>query len=313
MISFRYHVFTVVAIFLAVALGIAVGNAYVQPALVNRLDQQTRVLQRQLADANAQEAEWRARVDRLEQATDVLGMLVDEGDLAGRRVVLVTHVGVDEDALSQVRRALEASGADLVTALAVTERMSAPEQQDRDDLAALLGMSVPDEPAPLVERAVAVVADRLAEGPPRRGAQPGGDDVLDGLLRGAFLSLPNGAPALSEAGLDDLGGNGELVVVVAGGEEEPLPATDEFLIPFVTELVARGATVAAAESAATAYPFVPTLRGDDLVAGRIVTVDDVDLAIGGAALVLGLERLILLGQGGDYGFKGSDVTPIPPP
>lgn len=311
MISFRYHVFTVVAIFLAVALGIAVGNAYVQPALVSQLQRRTDGLQRQLSEANADEADAKARLDRLEQATDLLPMLVD-GDLAGRHVVVVTHAGVDDASLAQVRRALDAAGAELVTVLAVTEKMSASDRQDRDTLADLFGMSATDDPAPLIESAAALVADRLANGPPQHGAQPEDDDVLDRLLREAFLSLPNGSPSLTEADLEDLGGNGELFVVLAGGDEEPAPTTDEFLVPFVEDLVARGATVAAAESAGTTYPFVATLRDDDGLDGRIVTVDDVDLSIGGAALVLGLERLVVLGQGGDYGFKGSDVSLIPP-
>lgn len=313
MISFRYHAFTVVAIFLAVALGIAIGNTGLSRSVVVRgLERQTEELQRQLDETRATLSDARATVERLEQATDVLPMLVD-GDLAGHRVVLVTHAGVDGATLTQVRRALDAAGAELAAGFAVTVRMAATEQEDRDLLADLLGMVATDDPAPLVERATAVIADRLAEGPPRRGAQPEADDILDGLLRAAFLSLPDGSPSLSEGDLDDLGGNGELLVVVAGGEEEPLPSADGFLVPLVRGLVAQGAPVAAAESAGTTYPFVATLRADEAIDGRIVTVDDADLAIGGTALVLGLERLIAFGQGGDYGFKGSDVTPIPPP
>lgn len=321
MISFRYHAFTVVAIFLAVALGIAIGNTGLSRSVVVRgLERQTEELQQQLDETRATLSDARATVERLEQATDVLPMLVD-GDLAGHRVVLVTHAGVDGATLSQVSRALDAAGAELAAAFAVTVRMAATEQEDRDLLADLFGMVATDDPAPLVERATAVIADRLTEGPQRRGAQPEADDIaqpeeddiLDGLLRAAFLSLPDGSPSLSEGDLEDLGGNGELLVVVAGGEEEPLPSADGFLVPLVRELVAQGAPVAAAESAGTTYPFVATLRADEAVHGRIVTVDDADLSIGGAALVLGLERLIAIGQGGDYGFKGSDVTPLPPP
>jgi hypothetical protein len=44
----------------------------------------------------------------------------------------------------------------------------------------------------------------------------------------------------------------------------------------------------------------------------LVTVDDLDESRGGAALVLGLERRLLTGQGGDYGVKGG-AAPLPPP
>ncbi len=303
MISFRYHVFTVVAVFLAVALGIAVGNAYVQPALVGRLERQTHDFQEELADV-------RARLVDIEQATDVLPILVN-GNLAGRRVVVVTHVGVDDRIMSQVRSSLEAADAELVAALAVTEKMSASGQPERDELAELLGVEASDDPAPLRQGAAEVVADRLAEGSPDRDADSEAD-VLNGLLEKGFLSFPEGS-SVTEGDLEGVGGNGEIVIVAAGGEDEPTPATDEFLVPFIAELLARGVRVAAGESAGTNYPFVSVLRDDAATDGRIVTVDDVDLSIGGAALVLGLERLIELGQGGDYGFKGSDVTPIPPP
>jgi hypothetical protein len=312
-ISFRYHVFTVVAIFLAVALGIAIGNTGLSRSLVVRsLERQTEQLQRELDETRARQAAVSARVEQYEQASDVLPVLVD-GDLAGMRVVIVTHVGVDDEILAQTRRALDAADAELVTALAVTERMAALEQDDRDELAEVLRLSPGEEPDRLVERALEVVSARLAGGPPRRDPNPGDGDVLGGLLRREFLMLADGAPQLSETALADLGGNGEIVVVAAGGDEEPVPSVQEFLVPFVERLVASGATVAAAESAGTAFPFVGYLRGDEDTTGRIVTVDDLDLPIGGAALVLGLERLVLLGQGGDYGFKGADVRAIPPP
>jgi hypothetical protein len=42
----------------------------------------------------------------------------------------------------------------------------------------------------------------------------------------------------------------------------------------------------------------------------LVTVDDLDLAAGGAALVLGLDRLLLSGDGGAYGTKDG-AEPLP--
>ena len=41
MISFRYHVVTIVAVFLALAIGLLGGAAFVQPALQEELQRQT--------------------------------------------------------------------------------------------------------------------------------------------------------------------------------------------------------------------------------------------------------------------------------
>lgn len=312
MISFRYHVFTIVAIFLAVALGIAVGNAYVRPLVVRGLEQQTRSLRADLEEFRDRYAELSALVDQLRRSSDVLPVL-DGGRLAGARVLILTHEDVDDGLLSETSSALETAGIELVTVLSVTSRTAAAEPEDREELANILGASAAAEPEELSLLAAEVLADRLALGPPRRGAQPGGDDVLDRLLRGVFLRFRDGSPALSAPELGDLGGNGEIVIVLAGGEQEPVPALDAFLLPLVRELSDGGAVVAAGESVGTGYGFVEPLRADEELDGRIVTVDDLDLPVGGAALVLGLERLVTLGQGGDYGVKGSDVTPIPPP
>ena len=46
MISFRYHIFTIVAIFLAVGLGVLMGTSVVQPALIDNLERQVGDLKR---------------------------------------------------------------------------------------------------------------------------------------------------------------------------------------------------------------------------------------------------------------------------
>jgi hypothetical protein len=68
--------------------------------------------------------------------------------------------------------------------------------------------------------------------------------------------------------------------------------------------------VAAGESTTTAIPFVELVR--DAGADGLVTVDDLDLNMGGAALVLGLDELLTTGRGGAYGVKDG-AEPLPPP
>jgi hypothetical protein len=67
--------------------------------------------------------------------------------------------------------------------------------------------------------------------------------------------------------------------------------------------------VAAGESSTTLVPFVGLILEDGT--DGAVTVDDLDLSMGGAALVLGLEALLERGEGGAYGFKDG-AEPLPP-
>ena len=72
-------------------------------------------------------------------------------------------------------------------------------------------------------------------------------------------------------------------------------------------------SVAAAEGLTSQPQFVEDLRASNALSGdQLVTVDDVDRAMGQIALDLGLQRLLDLGQGGDYGLKVNATDVIPP-
>jgi hypothetical protein len=313
LISFRYHIFTIVAIFLAVGLGLLFGSSVVQPALIKDLRRQTNGLTEDLSDTRAQVSDLEAQVAALQKAGDILPSL-DPGTLTGRSVILVTHDAVDPRMLSQARLSLSEAAVKMVAELSITDRMAVGDEPSREALAQLLGMASDTETPTLQASAAEVLAQRLAVGAPRRAVPPTGPDILDDLLTANFLTTTPGSPSISRGDLPGIGGKDQLVIVVSGGRGEPLIDPELFFVPLVEGLVQRGALVAAGESASTEYPFVPALRADGAAGDgtRMVTVDDLDFSVGGAALVLGLERLLLLGQGGNYGIKAGATAALPP-
>ena len=313
MISFRYHIFTIVAIFLAVGLGLLFGSSVVQPALIGELRRQTHGLTQDLSDTRAEVSDLKAQVGALQQAGDILPSL-DPGTLTGRPVVMVTHDGVDPRLLSQARLSLSEAAVKVVAELSITDRMAVGDESSREALAQLLGMASDTLTPTLQARAAEVLAQRLAVGAPRRAVGPSGPDFLDDLLTANFLTTTPGSPSISRGDLSGIGGKGQLVIVLSGGRGEPLIDPQLFFVPLVEGLVQRGATVGAGESASTEYPFIPALRADGAAGDgtRMVTVDDLDFSVGGAALVLGLERLLLVGQGGNYGIKAGATAALPP-
>jgi hypothetical protein len=315
LISFRYHIFTIVAIFLAVGLGLLFGSSVVQPALIQDLENQANQLGEDLADTRAEVSDLQAQVGALQEAGDILPSL-DQGTLTDRPVVLVTHDAVEPRLLSQARLSLSEAAVTMVAELSITDRMAVGDEQSREALSELLGMASDTETPTLQMRAAEVLAQRLAVGAPRRAVSPSGPDILDEFLTANFLTTAQGSPSISRGDLPGIGGKDQLVVVLSGGQGEPLVDPQLFFVPLVEGLVQRGATVAAGESVSTDYPFVPALRADgaagDGTDPAMVTVDDLDFSVGGAALVLGLERLVLLGQGGHYGIKAGAPPPLPP-
>ena len=305
MISFRYHLVSIVAVFLALAVGVLVGTTVLDQGIVNRLQDQTR-------DANQRAAQLRDQVEELQAAfarsdgfiEDQLPDLID-GELTGREVVVVTHDGVDPAVLADAEAALEAGGAEVVGRFAMTSRMASKDAATRQELAELLGVSLSTTDA-LTSQAALAVADRLAAGAPIGDDQ----DVLGDLLFRGFLTSEGGT-----SDLQDVGGPGQAVLVVAGSQGRPTVNPGAFTVPLVEELVRVGAPVAAVEGTDSAFRFVEVVRLNSQVAGsdELVTVDDVDEAVGKFSLVRGLAELIRTGRGGHYGGKDGTTAVAPEP
>ena len=100
------------------------------------------------------------------------------------------------------------------------------------------------------------------------------------------------------------------VVVVgptdAGGS---VPPPSDFLDPFARDLVSLQVPLAVGSSFQVATSFLSPIRQS--TSGQMVTVDDLETPIGGAALALGMARLIDSNKGGNYGVE-SGMSLLPP-
>jgi hypothetical protein len=298
-ISFRYHVVTIVAVFLALAIGLLGGGAFVQPALQDQLEEQTRELQQDNAELREQLDEVRTQVAAMNGfASSALPYLARDR-LLGTTAVIVAHEDVEDTVMSGAQEALSVGGAEVIASFSASSSLTSQDPDTQARLADIVGLfATPPEEA---SAAAATALARRLRTAPDDGALPE-DDVLNRLVSAGFLDTS--AP---EASLEQIGQQGQIVVVLAGGAtEEPALAPDAFAVPLVDALAEFDVPVAAGESATTPVPYVGGVGGDG-----VVTVDDLDLSMGAAALVLGLDRLLATGEGGRYGLKdGAD--PLPP-
>ena len=304
MISLRYHIVTIVAIFLALAIGTLAGAAFVQPALQEELQNQTERLQRNNDGLRAEVDDLRGQMAGLGDFVDAVAPSLTRDRLSGTPVVLVTQTGVEEGVLSQAQAALSNAGANVLTTVSATEELVSDDPATQEQLATIVG-----EPTASADELPTRAAQALAQGLSPSTTVVGGT-VLDELLSAGFLAPIGSGP--SQSTLDEIGQPGQVVVVLSGGrgDEPPLPPED-FAVPLVTRLAELNVPVAAGESLLSDHPYVSLVRADG--SDGTVTVDDLDRTMGGAALVLGLEDLIATGVGGAYGVKdGADPLPPPP-
>lgn len=302
MISWRYHLVSIVAVILALALGVLAGATVIGDRFVDQLRNQTDSAQQRTDVAEAEAAQLREFVQEAVQYLTA-GKLV-EATGVGPEVVLVTQEPVDTAMRDQVLQSLEDAGADVVARLTATEKLTNPDAQA--DLAALVDRPGID-PSALPAALAAMLGARLKG----LSTQTDGTDLLEEV--DPFVVID---PA-RDVDLRDVGGPSTIVVVFANDAGDPVLDPQSFLMPFTGELVtAPSINVAVGEGTASELGFVAAVREDGEVFpdGVLVTVDDLDEAIGRAALVLGLANLLASpGDGGDYGENGSGFLPPPPP
>lgn len=303
MISWRYHLVSIVAVFLALALGVLAGTAVVNQGLVHNLQSTTDRLTKENQDYRAKIPELTGQIGNLTDYADqamkvIVNLRLDQVD-----VVLVTDEGADPAALNEVRGALSAAGANVVTTLVPLPKLVSTDPADAKALANIIGAPVQTDPTLLPGMLAKTLAERLALGPSPQ-IRPGQQDVLGDLLSGGFIDSRE--PGVKTAA--DLGIPGA-VVVVGGPTEGPITPPATFLVPLVRELSAQGVVVAAAQARPTPGGFVDLVRNDGVGDGPRVTVDDLEGALGGTALVVGLQRAIDQGTGGDYGTASDQLLP----
>jgi hypothetical protein len=316
-ISLRYHIVSLVAVFLALALGIVVGSTVLREGTVSVLratSEQVRQNNESYREENLGLKQEQARLQDF--AATVLPDLV-RGRLKDRHVVLLDTDRVDGRVRDRVTQVLEAAGAEIdarVTFNAGRLALAAP--GDREALGRLLPGANTADAGALRTELVRRVAERL--GAPK--ALPNQDpdrrnDMLTNLDDGGFLAdLKLATPVADGSGV--FPGPGTSFVVLGPTDGVALPP-EAFLIPLADQVSLHvagpvaGVEALAAGTTPGTTSWVTKLREDRLVIRRVSGVDDVDTAYGQLALVGALERGLQNLAAGQYGFKPGNSGLLP--
>lgn len=303
MISFRYHLVSIVSVFLALALGVLVGTTVVNQGVIEDLRHRTDSAAKRARDLEKQVGDLQDQLENWTSFASAAESLLVEGQLTGTEMVMVTQEGVNAADLDGVRRALEDAGANVVAELVITKRMALTDPAARADLAELVGGSESTDPDALAEAAAQRLAARLVAGP-----ESPQDDLLDRLRTAGFLIMRGGGTP------EEIGVTFQSLVLLAGGNDPSALDPARFLQPLSTSLVESSRPVVAAEDTESIASLVTLIRNNGSLDGRLVTVDNVDQIPGRVAIVFGLRDLLATpGKGGDYGVKDGASGLLPEP
>ena len=308
MISLRYHIVSLVAVFLALALGIVVGSTVLQEGTVSVLRATSEAGRAKSEENSRKNVELTRQIGDLQRfGAAVLPELV-QNRLKGRPVVLVDTDKVDGGMRDGVRKVLESAGAEVDGQVTfANDRIALGADADRTTMGRLLAV---DAGAADVLRGELVrrLANRLAtpSAIPQDNDQRA-SDVLTGLQDADFLAdLKLSRPLAS--GADPFPRPGSIFVLLgpSAANSASAVAPDAFLVPLADQVSARAAgPVAGGEAAAvpTASSWITALRNNRAVSRRVSGIDSVDTVYGQVALVEALQGSLQQLPAGQYGVK----------
>ncbi len=309
MVDFRYHLVSIVAVFLALAVGIVVGTTALNGPVLDDLNDRVSGLR---ADKRGLEADLRATEQRSsaqEQAAKVLTPGVVAGTLDGARVLVVSTPDAPSGLRDGLVPLLTAAGAEVGASVRLRPALLDPasSQQVTDLVAqvAVPGADLPDgEP---LDQALAQLAQVLLR--PPSGAAPSADVVR------RVVAAYQGEDLLDVDG--DVAQAADLVVLLtgpAGPVTDASTAQGRSLVAFARQLDVHssGAVVAGAAAATRDGGLLAALREDRGTTDRVSSVDAADTPTGQLGVVLSLVEQ-RTGGSGAYGSGPGVDGPLPAP
>ena len=307
MINFRYHVVSLIAVFLALAVGVVMGYGVLGQPTVDTLQRRVDTVERRANAIRGENEQLRGEQARLEEALGVAGEFSVAGRLAGLTMLPVVARGVDEDRVAATVRLARNAGGNVPGVLWLEGRWNLESADDVAALAAIVGTTSTSR-ATVRDLGLKALATRLAD-----GASPSArSDLLTELADARFVE----AAGIDGVALEATGLAGRVSSAwVVGGTDADV-GWPHVLVPLTRDLVADGVGVLAADvwtqtadGPERGVDLAPIVR-DPVLGAKVTTVDDLDRVDGGLAVVLGFAER---GRGtvGHYG-SGVGATAVLP-
>jgi len=309
-IDFRYHLVSIVAIFLALAIGLVLGTTVLNGPV-------TEALQRSNTSLNADANNLRAQNAALQQQIGAAGTFAQEAApqlvghlLDGQRVVLIEAPGASDQVLHGVTTVLRQAGATIGGQVLLQNKFF---DSSATTLSYMDQLSQGVKPTDLTlqggtpqQRAAQVLASALVTKTLSGFVDSGGQAILSGFAGGGFLTA-SGRPAARAT----------LAVVIT--QADPLTgqnadAANKTLTALAAAVSSASVATVVAGPASSAQPggAIAALRSSSS-ARQVSSVDDADLAFGQIVVTQVLAAQMKSHPAGSYGMGPGANLAAPSP
>ncbi|MGY1710337.1 copper transporter [Geodermatophilus sp. SYSU D00758] len=322
MIDFRYHLVSLIAVFLAVALGIVIGTTQLNQPILEDIRNQVSALEQDKRELENTTRELQAELDGAGSFAEAVAPALVEGTLAGEGVVLLTTGDdVPTETVDEVTALLQEAGAEVTGQVTLQPEYSDPATASQLQSYVTgpglpTGVTLPetDDTGQLV---AALLAQTLMVPPSEDPAPPDGAAPADPSApdTAALSSVLAGLSALDVLTQDSASVTpADYAVLLTAGAPDGDDAADrtDALVDLVAALDGAGSGAVVAGDGATAGEtgVVGVIRADPSLSAAVSTVDNVGSATGRVSTVLALGQESE-GTSGKYG-TGEDTQPVPP-
>ncbi|GIF26871.1 outer membrane murein-binding lipoprotein Lpp [Actinoplanes tereljensis] len=307
MINFRYHVVSLTAVFLALAIGLVVGTAALNGPVADNLKNQITALNKDLSSKRDQINQNREEINRSQEFATEIAPFYLADKLATRKIAVIALPGTSEFA-DAVISMLNVAGATVTAKVTVQDKFFDPSMNiELLDLAGQSSQpSIQMENPPLNSDGVETVSAQLAAALLQHTGtqQPSVNDVtalLTAYTKGSYISVEKGA----------LGG-AEGAVIVSGEPYTDKDATKKNAneLTMATQFSKAKPLVVAGLGVGDGN-VISAVRGDPTLVKEISTVDNASTVQGQVATAMVTTERMVQGKVGQYGLNAGASSLVP--
>jgi hypothetical protein len=320
-IDFRYHLVSIVAVFLALAIGIVLGATELQGSVIDGLRAANNSLNNKLNAASAEIDSANQEASASDAFLQTAEPKLLAGMLAGDRIVLITEPGAPSAVIDGIEKAAGAgyAGAAITGTIALQPKFNDASGSTRSSLSAInaslaatdgIGLTpATDEQTVYQQNAAQLIAAAILNEPAGQAGMsaPEAQAILKSYVQGGYLTISSGVPT-------DGANLAVIVTPQATTADGPNDPADQILLAIAAQFAnVSAATLVAGPVAGSSVSAsaISVLRSSS-VSSQVSTVDNADTIVGQISTIWALANQVAGEKPNSYGVSGaSAVSPVP--
>jgi hypothetical protein len=307
MINFRYHVVSLTAVFLALAIGLVVGTAALNGPVADNLQGQITALNKDNSNKRDQINQYRDEINRSQDFATELAPTLLNGKLAGRKLLVLALPNTDKYA-DGVISMLNVAGATVTAKVTVNDKFFDPALAF--ELLDLAGQSstptIQMEGLPLnsdgVETASAQLALALLQRAGTAQAAPGDvTSVLTAYTKQGYIAVADKAVG---------GAEGTVIVSGAPAVDKDAAKKSQSAVTLVGQFSKNRPAVVGGDGVGDGN-LISAVRGDPTLVKEISTVDNASTVDGQVATGMTCVERFVQDKVGQYGLNAGASSLVP--